>query len=149
VSAPDYLWPARPEYVRRGTPLRWLTGDGEYGRPGDLHLYCEQRGVPGDAVMRLCALDLRDVTARAHAAMAYTVISRSSAWAEAVADGEVLDDPTMMVEDDSEPGGVALTPEARRMVDILCRMRMLDESVTVDEAREALGWTERVAGVAP
>jgi hypothetical protein len=89
------------------------------------------------------------VTARAHAAMAYTVISRSSAWAEAVADGEVLDDPTMMVEDDSEPGGLALTPEARRMVDILCRMRMLDESVTVDEAREALAWAERVAGVAP
>jgi hypothetical protein len=128
VSAPDYLWPARPEYLRRGTPLRWLTGGGEYGRPGDLHLYCEQRGVPGDAVMRLCALDLRDVTARAHAAMAYTFCG-----------------PPVCTDVHVKIGGSTWTTEH----ETLARMRMLDESVTVDEAREALGWAERVAGGAP
>jgi hypothetical protein len=138
VSAPDYLWPARPEYLRRGTPLRWLTGDGEYGRPGDLHLYCEQRGVPGDAVMRLCALDLRDVTARAHAAMAWTMIRNSDrlvGFSSAMPDISVMD--------------CGMWLRARQMLRVLVRMRSMDESVTVDEAREALAWAERVAGVAP
>jgi hypothetical protein len=138
VSAPDYLWPARPEYLRRGTPLRWLTGDGEYGRPGDLHLYCEQRGVPGDAVMRLCALDLRDVTARAHAAWAYT--RATTRGLELHFNGKMY---LWAGELSSLPG------DAVAMYEILCRMACGDESVTVDEAREALAWAERVAGVAP
>jgi hypothetical protein len=137
MSTPDYLWPARPEYLRRGTPVYFADPDGTGLYAGLIEDRDDARGY---------RLDLRDVTARAHAAMAYTVISRSSAWAEAVADGAILNDPSIMVEDDSEPGGLALTPEARRMVDLLCRMRMLDESVTVAEAREALAWAERVGG---
>jgi hypothetical protein len=137
MIAPDDLWPARPEYVRRGTPLRWLTGDGEYGRPGDLHLYCEKRGVPGDAVMRLCALDLRDVTARAHAAWAYT--RATTRGLELHFNGKMY---LWAGELSSLPG------DAVAMYEILCCMACGGESVTVDEARVALAWAERVAGVA-
>ena len=87
--------------------------------------------MAGDAVMRLCMLDLRDVTARAHAA-----------WRYFGPDGMI---PALVAE--IERQGTAGWLALKRYVDILYRMRCGDESVTVAEARAALGWAESVAGV--
>jgi hypothetical protein len=80
-------------------------------------------------------LDLRDETARAHAAMPYTATS----WPGRTNAGNV-------------PMGCEVacwiasryhdTPHAR----VLCRMRCMDPSVTVAEARAALDWAHAASG---
>ena len=107
MSTPDHLWPARPEYLRRGTPVH--AGHGHV------------------------SIDLRDVTARAHAAMAHTTVNSLTG--------------TTLCSDDWRAfiGGSALYYRT-----VLRRMRSLDESVTVAEARAALEWAESVVdGVTP
>ena len=65
-------------------------------------------------------LDLRDVTARAHAAMPYTTIS-----------GGV---PVLL-------DALWATPDQKgNLAHVLCRMRAIDETVTVEQARAALDW---------
>lgn len=173
-DVPDRFWPARPEYLHSSVAGAVWDDDGcgeedsrmllevqfhPMHRPEGSIFYepaswptkpathVMEEGEIGIHEVEVAYLDLSDRFARACIALAYTTVSRVSSWAEVVADGEVLADPSIMVEDDSEPGGLALTPEARRMVEILCRMRMLDGNVTFAEAREATGWAEQVAAV--
>jgi hypothetical protein len=143
MSATDYLWPARPEYLRRCSVVV-PYGEGLVAVvveiDGNDLLLTGQLGGGGWKAAHAVRIDLRDVTARAHAAMAWTMIRNSDgsvAFSSAIPDIAVMD------------CGMWLQPRALQMLRVLVRMRSMDESVTVDEAREALGWAERVAGVAP
>jgi len=111
----------------------WLTGDDEYGMAGDWHLYTEG---PSPDLSRLCALDLRDVTARAHAAWVYTQMD-SPAGGVPCQDRELSDRWYRAHKRYKEGNAV------RR---VLLRMANGDESVTITEARAALDWAHLVAG---
>ena len=136
MSTPDYLWPARPEYLRRGTPTYWLEPD-----TGDL--YRGEMSDSDDPDQYL--LDLRDVTARAHAAMAYTVVTGIGAV-------EITDPLARALRVSRLEAGVTFASPsraaewwlARAHAERLTRMRCMDESVTVAEARAALAWAESV-----
>ena len=132
----EYLWPARAEYLRRGTPVkdrigrRWLV----LGPPrGTAHVF-DTAGGPS-LMVRETRLDLRDVTARAHAAMAYTRTDNGGA--------PYLTKPLLDVLDRYEVGTTDRLP-VEHDAEVLCRMRALDEFVTVAEARAALEWAEGV-----
>lgn len=145
-----YLWNARVEYIRTMTRGAYLHDDGEieetwftaghvdgpvftpaWARPH--HADHPPNGVSAlddgsigdwwELDERSTWIDLRDVTARGHAAMA---------WTELDATGVPCRSP-------HHPA----TGDAYRWAPILCRMRALDESVTVEEARGALAWAER------
>jgi hypothetical protein len=142
MSAPDYLWPARPEYLRRRSTVV-LTGgpfDGHIGTVEEVSARAAyvrwddsgRLGFGAGVLGAMVGIDLRDLTARAHAAMA---------WTSTLTHADIGPVPELRARR-REPGGDAA-------LRALCRMRAMDESVTVDEAREALGWAERVAGVAP
>jgi hypothetical protein len=143
VSAPDYLWPARPEYVRdivRGA-VRYTDYD---------HTLCfVLRGDDPKMVMTIGAdddrrpmkltdacIDLRDVTARAHAAMA---------WTEVGADGRVYLRPDLR----ARMIGVSEQGQAVLIETLLRRMRAMDPRVGAMDAAGVLAAVERAAGVAP
>ena len=135
MSTPDYLWPARPEYLRRGTPALvsgWrdviVCDEPEMRDRYSMRAACIDDGAregpePLWPAVRAVSIDLRDVTARAHAAMAYTFV-----------------EPPPCADVRVRVGGPYPFDET------LARMRMLDESVTVAEARAALEWAESVVG---
>ena len=148
----DHLYPARPGMLRVGA----LTSDGVV-----VSTYRDEAGVPAASVavdrvsdehgryddvrcVAVCdlRLNLRDVTARAHAAMPYTqvidVVEIDRGWPDAILAAMDLPD------DCFESDGHELTLHAYTMSRILARMRMLDESVTVEEARAALDWAHSV-----
>lgn len=130
----DRYWPARVGYLRRGTPVRmvagaeWaedtvVTGIGvdEVGQ----YVYC--MGIAGAIGYDRLYLDLSDVTARAHAAWAYTWVAfrgRPAVKKQWDKLGDYADAQQVM----------------------LCRMAAGDETVTVSEARAALAWAESVGG---
>jgi hypothetical protein len=131
----DHLWPARAEYLRRGTPVVNKEYNGE--RAAMLvfcHAFTDSEGEHYDvaiedydvltALLDDLSLDLRDPTARAHAAMAYTENGDHTGY----------------------PVCIDVLGEWPKHAVVLERMRAMDESVTVDEARAALGWAERAAG---
>lgn len=136
----DHLYPARPEMLREGAPIRNDTDD-ERGHVlttepdafgciwvAVIDIDCEwytTRRFP--SVLRL---DLRDPTARAHAAAVYT--GDHGDVTDAVYAAAARNRPDMTLS------------EAGEMVDVLCRMRRLDSRVTVDEARAALDWAHEV-----
>lgn len=132
-----HLWPARPEYLRRGTPV-WIQRDHPAWAWDPGTVWCaapDENGLRTVAVLhpgrtdwlhwcrpdiRHLRLDLRDVTARAHAAWAHHTWRRGTPYlAERLPMG-------------SEHGSV------------LTRMAHGDPSVTVAEARTALAWAEEV-----
>jgi hypothetical protein len=98
-------------------------------------------------------LDLRDVTARAHAAMAYTVVNVTSAAGAATGVGWVLlavpplDESVWLPEDGHGPDERRLTSEAEGCFRALVRMRMLDPSIYVAQARETLDFAHAHFGV--
>jgi hypothetical protein len=140
VSAPDYLWPARPEYLRRCSVVV-PYGEGLVAVvveiDGNDLLLTGQLGGGGWKAAHAVRIDLRDVTARAHAAWAYT--RATTRGLELHFNGKMY---LWAGELSSLPG------DAVAMYEILCCMACGGESVTVDEARVALAWAERVAGVA-
>lgn len=131
---PDHLWPARAGYLRRGTPvvvevgfrglqLFALVGSAAISDKTGTRAFClyaSQQAPDGYAPLDDIHLDLRDVTARAHAAWDWTVAHRS---------GLRLADHLPL---GASGGGTML------------RMASGDESVTVAEARAALEWAEGV-----
>ena len=157
----DHLYPARPGMLRRGTPV--VRARGPYaGRKG----VCTPYGLDsvrvhwGDfcevvfsssVVSRFVALDIDDVFGRAHAAMPYTVVSdmsedrRSAGWPD-VSCVSALEAAWVAVyfrrfeQRDAELKSIA------DHIKVLVRMRCLDESVTVEEARAALDWAHSVTG---
>lgn len=85
------------------------------------------------AAPRHIKINLRDVTTRAHVAMPYTIVGRSA----------VANATTKTPKGPIEVQCFVLGDfHDNLQADILCRMRALDESVTVEEAREALAWAE-------
>lgn len=131
----DHLWPARVEYVRaqtplveRGQPATALRAPEVEGRGHYVHLFdhTRVRGAHGYVPLSRLHLDLRDVTARAHAAMA---------WTEVDPDGRAR----------IKWAWRFLADEAPKHVETLRRMRSLSEIVTVEEARAALAWAEGVS----
>lgn len=144
----DHLWPARAEYHRTGTPVAdvYVEWDDEDGtRSGRIDGFIVVADPEGSVVVDYagnlwhdvlpdgCHLDLRDVTARAHAAMAWTQVD--------TAGGYVRVSPSTAL-------GAARDRRdhvSRRHIEILCRMRAMDESVTAKEACATLAWAELVA----
>ena len=123
----DHLYPARPGMLRRGTPVTHradtaravvvgLDGDGDA-------ILASMEGGFGWAPPDAARLDLRDVTARAHAAMPYTVTGSTGQY-----DGRACE-TSCIIREQHLFGQHAAT---------LCRMRCLDERVTAEEARAAL-----------
>lgn len=138
VADPDHRWPARVAYMRCGTLVTVVRANGS---PSDHLRGFDLVGAPGlvDAAFEEVtsvilyegpawlptvdlALDLRDMTSRAHAAMAYT---------------RIVDGAVRVV-------GRLAEPAYRAHAQTLVRMRMLDETVTVQEARAALACAEEV-----
>lgn len=140
----DYIHPARPEYLRRGTPVVLV---GKY--PGvvidvditkDGARVCaagpDTAGDPSECWWDLdeVPLDFRDPTARAHAAWAYTFVlpdGTAVCWhrlTKIAIDARVNRDDFSLLEH----------------LTILCRMAAGDLTVTVAEARAALLWAEGV-----
>lgn len=134
----DHLWPARPEYLRRGTPVweggcPWLVDSVD--ADGACCLVADEE--TDHATTHTIRIDLRDVTARAYAAMAYTLTGYMG-WSPGL---RVISTLTVAHLE------VPLGRERRQVwehVQVLRRMRALDESVTVAEARAALLWAESV-----
>ena len=149
----SHLWPARAEYLRRGgvvvathddVPLGdaiWPAGQPGVLIHGDVDP-CGDVSVGFESDERYCVPlanvhpDLTDVTARGHAVMPYTT---------ATAMGFVTLDSDFAVAVAKAHPDYGLDV-AQFIVD-LRRMRALDESVTVAEARAALEWAEGVANV--
>jgi hypothetical protein len=143
----DHLYPARPGMLRRGTPV--VRADGPMrGRQG-VGLGLDDRGcygiawTPGEGVWlgpgaagRMLALDLRDVTARAHAAWVYTRVSGDVR--------RIIDELSSAQREAFMQGSPADYDRIRWLVRRIMRMALGDESVTVEEAREALDWAHEV-----
>lgn len=88
-------------------------------------------------------LDLSDVIARGRAAMPWTeLVDRDS---HPYVNCTLRDVPDDRVWD--ADGNVY--PQAERAMQTLCRMRMLDQSVTEHDARAALAWAESGPAAAP
>jgi len=144
----DHLYPARPGMLRRGTPVDYdrqepeavvvyVTGDRDLGWAA---IVAWSDGMVSDYLDRhLIAervrLDLRDVTARAHAAMAY--IECRLGIASVQADGSAHVSMTFY-------GRPAIGWSIHMTT--LARMRCMDGSVTVAEARAALDWAHKASG---
>jgi hypothetical protein len=95
---------------------------------GDDLLLAGEHGGYGFRAAHACPLDLRDETARAHAAVPYTATTTHCDIGPSALIGRA---------------GCIASPQHWRT---LCRMRMLDESVTVAEARAALDWAHAASG---
>lgn len=135
----DHRWRARAEYLRRGTPIESADGlmVGQFAehRTGDRlpwRFYDVSGTVYRVPLASDLVLDLRDPTARAHAAMVYTEIKPGPFG---------FPDTVRALR---QAAALGADPHAWEHCNILCRMRALDETVTVAEARAALEWAEGV-----
>ena len=138
-----HLHPARPEHLRRGTPVdfaghcRGVVVDTEDPNGDGYVLVWWPRdavGVGKSSAINSLWLDLRDPTARAHAAWAYTEVEPETGrvqlreqWREAWREAWIRSDSDTMFR-----------------AGTLLRMRALDETVTPAEASAALLWAEGV-----
>jgi len=141
----DHLYPARLGMLRTGTP----TSVGVVGHVhpcGTPKIGTHEYSMRGPIVP---CIDLRDVTARAHAAMPYTRVGCHSevpglpAYPDVALEGLPWD-ASIYVDGDRERG--QLTDEAYAHFCTLARMRMMDPSVSVSEARAALDWAHAASG---
>jgi len=133
MNLAEYLYPARPGMLRRGTPTFYVNGNST-----DEVLHAARTKITD---FEPWFLDLRDVTARAHAAMSYTQVidvAIDRGWPDVILSAMDLPDACF--------DGHELAHEAYQMSRILARMRMLDETVTVAEARAALDWAHAASG---
>lgn len=139
----DPLYPARPGMLRRGTPVIALGCAVEavvVSVDGSDALLCGSDGWRGWSAEHATALDLRDVTTRAHAAMAYTAVTcHAEVWPSDALD-RACPEVEMVIY------GQITSGRAHDAWETLQRMRVLDLEVTLTEARAALDWAHRMLG---
>ena len=120
----EYMYPARAGMLRRGTPTFYVNGNST-----DEMLHAARTKITD---FEPWFLDLRDVTARAHAAWAYRPFGPDCPVYGAVY-REI---------DEARREDVPASAHYQ----VLRRMACGDETVTVAEARAALDWAHAASG---